>query len=335
MSEKSEKKHFNLITCLLGTIYIFLFLIITTPLVLFLGPYDNTRKAFISTLLATRHEYLLTDFFSKETLNKMMGIEEEPIKEKEVVQNIENIEIKHSTSTEIERYDINTDRYNAYILEIKNPLKIKVAMTKYLGKTGQKTSEMARDNNAIAAINGGAFVDKSNDGTLYAGTGAIPGGFVISGGKLLYPQMTDLNSKNKENVIAFTKEGQLVVGSHSYDELMDMNVQEGMCFRPPNIIINGVKQIKDKMAEGLNPRTAIGQKEDGTVIFLVIDGRKISNPGASLYDVQEIMASRGAVNAAALDGGYSSTMYYKDEVINSPNAWDGERSVATAFYVEE
>ncbi len=314
MSEKSEKKHFNLITCLLGTIYIFLFLIITTPLVLFLGPYQNTRKAFISTLLATRHEYLLTDFFSKETLNKMMGIEEAPKEEKE---------------------DINTDRYNAYILEIKNPLKIKVAMTKYLGKTGQKTSEMAKDNNAIAAINGGAFVDKSDDGTLYAGTGAIPGGFVISGGKLLYPQITDLNSKNKENVIAFTKEGQLVVGSHSYDELMDMNVQEGMCFRPPNIIINGVKQIKDKMAEGLNPRTAIGQKEDGTVIFLVIDGRKISNPGASLYDVQEIMASRGAVNAAALDGGYSSTMYYKDEVINSPNAWDGERSVATAFYVEE
>ena len=94
MPEKSEKKHFNLITCLLGTIYIFLFLIITTPLVLFLGPYQNTRKAFVSTLLATRHEYLLTDFFSKETLNKMMGIEAEPKKEKEVAQKIENIEIK-------------------------------------------------------------------------------------------------------------------------------------------------------------------------------------------------------------------------------------------------
>ena len=91
MPEKSEKKHFNLITCLLGTIYIFLFLIITTPLVLFLGPYQNTRKAFVSTLLATRHEYLLTDFFSKETLNKMMGIEAEPKKEKEVAQKIENI----------------------------------------------------------------------------------------------------------------------------------------------------------------------------------------------------------------------------------------------------
>ena len=31
---------------------------------------------------------------------------------------------------------------------------------------------------------------------------------------------------------------------------------------------------------------------------------------------------------------FVSTMFYKGEVINSPNAWDGERSVATAFYVE-
>lgn len=331
----SEKNGFNLIRCLIGLTYIFMFLLITTPLVLFLGPYDNTRKAFISTLLATRHEYLLTDYFSEETLNKMMGIENiKPEEIQETVQEIEKVEVKYTTSTDIERYDVNTDRYNAYILEIKNPLKIKVAMTKYLGKTGQKTSDMARDKKAIAAINGGAFLDKSDDGTLYAGTGAIPGGFVISNGKLIYPEKSELKSKNKENVIAFTKEGKLVVGSHSYNELVDMDVQEGMCFRPPNIIINGVKQIKDKMSEGLNPRTAIGQKEDGTVIFLVIDGRKISNPGASLYDVQEIMASRGAINAAALDGGYSSTMYYKDEVINSPNAWDGERSVATSFYVE-
>ena len=107
-----------------------------------------------------------------------------------------------------------------------------------------------------------------------------------------------------------------------------------MCFRKPNIIINGKRQVKDKAAEGLNPRTAVGQKADGTVIFLVIDGRKINKAGATLYDVQEIMMDRGAVNAGALDGGYSSTMYYKGDVINSPNAWSGERSVATAFYVE-
>jgi exopolysaccharide biosynthesis protein len=108
-----------------------------------------------------------------------------------------------------------------------------------------------------------------------------------------------------------------------------------MCFRRPNIVINGIRQVKNKMEDGLNPRTAVGQKQDGTIILLVIDGRKITSPGASLYDVQEIMMERGAVNAGALDGGYSSTMYYKGNVINSPNAWDGERTVATAFYVEQ
>ncbi len=108
-----------------------------------------------------------------------------------------------------------------------------------------------------------------------------------------------------------------------------------MCFRKPNIIINGIKQIKDRFEDGVNPRTAVGQKEDGTVLFLVLDGRKLSKPGASLYDVQEIMKNRGAINAGMLDGGYSTTMYYKGDVINSPNAWDGERTVATAFYVEQ
>ena len=44
---------------------------------------------------------------------------------------------------------------------------------------------------------------------------------------------------------------------------------------------------------------------------------------------------RGAINAGFLDGGYSTTMYYKGKVINSPNAWDGERTVATAFCVEQ
>ena len=328
---------FGILACIAGLCYIAIFLTITTPVLLLFGPYENTRKVLVSTLLATRHKYLLTDYFTDEQLNNMMGIdeiEEEEPEEAETIQKIEEVDIKYADSSEIERYDINTERYNAYVLEIKNPLKVKVAMTKYLGKTGQKTSEMAKDNDAVAAINGGAFVDVSDNGTLYAGTGAQPGGFVISEGQLIYPDESNLDSEADQNVIAFTNEGKLVVGSHSYSELMDLNVTEAMCFRPPNIIINGVGQIKDKMSEGLNPRTAIGQKQDGTVIFLVIDGRKISNPGASLYDVQEIMENRGAVNAAALDGGYSSTMYYNGEVINSPNAWDGERSVATAFYVE-
>ncbi|WP_238918970.1 phosphodiester glycosidase family protein [Clostridium sp. YIM B02555] len=340
-STKDVKKNkmFKPLVVFVGILYIAVFLAITTPLLLLYGPYDNTRKVFISTLLGTRHAYLVNDFMSQEEINKILGVNNQKAEEPKddttsnSVTDLDKIKVKYTSGNEITRYDIHTDRYNGYVLEIKNPLGVKVAMTKYLGKIGQKTSEMAEDHNAIAAINGGAFVDESSDGTLYAGTGAEPGGFVISGGNLIYPK-TNVKRNNVENVIAFTKGGQLIVGDHTLAELQKLNVQEAMCFRRPNIIINGKPQVKDKIADGLNPRTAVGQKEDGTVIFLVIDGRKITAPGASLYDVQQIMLERGAINAGALDGGYSSTMYYKGDVINSPNAWDGERTVATAFYVD-
>ena len=331
--KKKKKKKSNSSVLLLGIVDVLIFLIITTPIVLFFGPYDNTRKTVISTILATRHAYLINYLIPQATIDKMLGIDENQSSD-EVSQDMKKINVKYKIGNEITRYDINTQRFDGYVLEIKNPLKVKVAMTKFLGKMGEKTSEMAADNNAVAAINGGSFVDKSSDGTLYAGTGAEPGGFVISGGKVVYPK-AGANEKNVENVIAFTNGGDLIVGDHTLAELKKMNVQEAMCFRKPNIIINGVRQIKNKLEDGLNPRTAVGQKEDGTIILLVIDGRKITSPGASLYDVQEIMINRGAVNAGALDGGYSSTMYYKGDVINSPNAWDGERSVATAFYVEQ
>ncbi|MDO5515930.1 MAG: phosphodiester glycosidase family protein [Clostridium sp.] len=334
-AEKKEKKFKPLrYICLL--IYVFIFLGITTPLVLLFGPYENTRKAFIQTLLATRHAYLLTDYMSQDEINKLLGNDSIAVMNSNEIEeelDTDKVDVKFNSSTEISRYNVRTEKYDAYILEIKNPLSIKVAMTKYLGKLGQKTSEMAEEHNAVAAINGGAFVDESSDGTVYAGTGAEPGGFVISEGRVIYPT-SGIDRTKEENVVAFTNEGKLIVGDHSLKELEELKVKEAMCFRRPNIIINGKRQVKDKMAEGFNPRTAVGQKADGTVIFLVIDGRKINKVGATLYDVQEIMMDRGAVNAGALDGGYSSTMYYKGDVINSPNAWNGERSVATAFYVE-
>lgn len=332
--KRRKKQKPNSLILLTGIFDIFIFLVITTPLVFFFGPYDNTRKTLISTVLATRHAYLINDLIPQQALNKLLGIEENQGGGAEVAQDMNKINVKYKIGNEVTPYKIETKRFDGYVLEIKNPLKVKVAMTNFLGKMGQKTSEMAEEHDAVAAINGGSFVDKSSDGTLYAGTGSEPGGFVISEGKVVYPA-SGANENNIENVIAFTKSGQLIVGDHTLAQLKKMDVQEAMCFRKPNIIINGVRQVKNKAEEGLNPRTAVGQKADGTVIFLVIDGRKLTEPGASLYDVQEIMMERGALNAGALDGGYSSTMYYKGDLLNSPNAWNGERSVATAFYVEQ
>ncbi|MBN1054562.1 MULTISPECIES: phosphodiester glycosidase family protein [unclassified Clostridium] len=334
--KRKENKKKKSLSIFMGLIYVITFLVITTPLVLIYGPYEKTKKVLISTVIATRHSYLVYDFIPQKTLDNILGkseIEEEAVEANTSI-DLNKIDVKCDSGNKVTKYDIHTERYDGYMLEIENPHKVKATMTKHLGKLGQKTSEMAEEHNAIAAINGGTFLDKSSDGVTYAGTGGQPGGFVISNGKVIYPT-SGYDEHSFENVIAFTKKGQLIVGDHTLAELKKLDVQEAMCFRKPNIIINGIKQIKDRFEDGVNPRTAVGQKEDGTVLFLVLDGRKLSKPGASLYDVQEIMKNRGAINAGMLDGGYSTTMYYKGDVINSPNAWDGERTVATAFYVEQ
>ena len=180
----------------------------------------------------------------------------------------------------------------------------------------------------MAAINGGGFTDKTTSGKMWVGTGAYPEGIIISGGKLIY---SDVDYSDKINVTAFTSDGRLIVGDHTLQELLDKNVQEAISFRN-SLIINGKTVAVEN--EGLNPRTAIGQKADGTIVMLVVDGRKGFKTGASLKEIQNILLQQGVVNASNLDGGSSTTMYFNGEVINDPCDWNGERTVATVLYVK-
>ena len=78
------------------------------------------------------------------------------------------------------------------------------------------------------------------------------------------------------------------------------------------------------------PRTAIGQRADGSVLLLVTDGRGASGHlGATAADLLNIMLEYEAVNAANLDGGSSSAMYYEDHyemnsvtLVYSTNSWN-------------
>ena len=93
-------------------------------------------------------------------------------------------------------------------------------------------------------------------------------------------------------------------------------------------------QISGDGGFGIAPKTAIGQRQDGAIILLVIDGRDIGSLGATVKEVQEIMYKLGAVNAMNLDGGKSTTMYYDGEIINKPSNSMGERTIATAIIVK-
>mgnify|MGYP001567210762 FL=1 len=114
-----------------------------------------------------------------------------------------------------------------------------------------------------------------------------------------------------------------------------VGVTEALSFGPA-LIVNGRKSItKGNGNWGIAGRTAIAQRRDGSIILLVIDGRQIGSIGVTLREVQDILYSEyGAYNASNLDGGSSSTMFYDDEVINSPSDPLGERSIPSIIYVE-
>ncbi len=327
---KNKKFKLTLITCFI--VYELLFTLITAPFYIYKGPFNNFKKVVVGTIMGTRHQYLATKFLSASEIDNITN-RSEVIKETSKI-NINGVSITKKKSNNIIRYDLHPDsgRYDGYLLEIPNPLKIKVAYTKKLRVEGEKTSEMAKEHNALAAINGGAFLDNLQN--TYGGSAAFPGGFVISKGKVIF---NDSNNDTKQSVTAFTKSGKLIVGKYSINELKKYDVSEAICFRPPVLIINGKGQISNKNAasDGFQPRTAVGQTADGTVLFLVMDGRKnLIKSGATLKDAQDELLKHGALNASNLDGGFSTTMYYDGKVINSPHGWNGERYVSTALYVE-
>jgi len=74
---------------------------------------------------------------------------------------------------------------------------------------------------------------------------------------------------------------------------------------------------------GRNPRTAIGYTKDNDLILLTVDGREGSSIGLTLTELANLMKSLGCVNAINLDGGGSTVMYLKGQIVNRPQQIGG------------
>ena len=133
-------------------------------------------------------------------------------------------------------------------------------------------------------------------------------------------------------IIGFNQDNVLVVGTMTGEQAVNMGIRDAVSFGP--ILVVNKEATKASQGGGLNPRTAIGQREDGAVLLLVIDGRQSSSLGASYSDITQVMLDFGAVNAANLDGGSSSVMYYEGELLNSCSSLYGPREMPTCFVVK-
>ncbi|MDR3591243.1 MAG: phosphodiester glycosidase family protein [Negativicutes bacterium] len=296
-------------------------LIVTSPLIVIYGPFTNIKRTVVGAIVTSRHPQYITWLLSDAQIKKIVGDEVDAAKLRQQV-----LQFTKRDDDTLRLVNISSSRFQGYILEVPDPTRVKAATARDIQDKGDTVSTIALTNNAVAAINAGGFHDPQG-----TGTGRLPYGVIIHEGNFLVGgDITD-----SVQVIGLTKSGVLMAGTYTLKEMKAMNLAEGVTFGPP-LIINGKKLITDGDGGwGIAPRTAIGQRKDGTILLLVIDGRQPGySLGASLLDVQNILYEQGAYNAANLDGGSSTTLFYNGKVVNRPADMLGERMIPTAFIVK-
>lgn len=224
----------------------------------------------------------------------------------------------------IDIFDVHGSTYKGKMMVVYDPSRVKVATinTYDFDLPGLTVSELIDKYDCVAGINGGKYDDE-----IGMGTGGMPDGIVISEGILRFGDPDAVY-----DVYGFTKEDVLVVGRMTAGYAMQIGVRDAVSFGP-TLIVNGKSANYSGSGSGLNPRSAIGQREDGAVLLLVIEGRQPSSLGATMGDLITVMEDFGAVNAANLDGGMSSSMVYNGEDVVS-SCTLGSRKMPTAFVVE-
>ncbi len=186
---------------------------------------------------------------------------------------------------------------------------------------------MAEDNDALLAINGGGFNDPN-----FNSTGGSPLGITVSFGKYI----TKDSYGGAGGIIGFTKDDKLVLEKCSMTKAKELGIRDAVTFGPFLIVNGKPSKVLGNGGWGDAPRTVIGQRKDGIVLMLVLDGRSAGKMGADMDDLIEIMKRYGAYNAANLDGGTSSVLVIRNTIVNDPIDSTGAhktRPISTGFIV--
>lgn len=227
---------------------------------------------------------------------------------------------------------ITLKQYRAYDSEIYvadvtvsdvSVLKTALANNTYGRNITDTTSNMAKKNNAVLAINGDYY-------------GARQAGYVIRNGNLYR------NTSGDRDALVITKTGEFEFVSEnetSAEELLQSGAYQVLSFGPV-LLADGEISVGENdevgMAMASNPRTAIGYLGNNHYVFVVSDGRTSESAGLSLYEMATFMKELGVTDAYNLDGGGSSTMVFKGEIINNPTTnghSNQERSVSDIVYI--
>lgn len=308
------------------------------------GPSESAKELFATTILETGQlKFLANVFLSKEELQEIVDKNSLQDMDAEVDTDLINTEVNKEKEL-IEIKKVSGNNFEGTMMIVNDLSKISLATTYPWSEYGKELGVLVDDAGAIAGVNGGIYYSSGNKG-------GRPYGVTVSNGEVqdislglsgLYLigfdennllRIINLEGMNKAAVEKMLKEEKIRDAISFQEEASDKNNHF------VKLIINGEKRELNGMGSGANPRTAIGQRKDGSVLILVTDGRgKNGHLGATASDLIEIMAEYDAVNAANLDGGSSSSMYYNKEYLMTSVTFYYSNSswrLPTAFVVKD
>ncbi|MBQ3435958.1 MAG: phosphodiester glycosidase family protein [Bacilli bacterium] len=281
-------------------------------------------KTFLitSSMSTKHHQYIAKFFYSNDEINRVLNknkvVDQGEItdlslislnKNSKPLNKYENELLKYRTK-EFKLFHLKGHGYRGYLVAIYKPEKVSIAYSSKIGKEGEYITKIAKDNKAKVVINASGYYDPN-----WRGNGAIPHGILIKDEKIISEYK---DSGMSGGIIGLTSNHKLFLGNIKKNEIAKYNIKEAISFGP-YLIINGKKnKVIGDGGLGIAPRTAIGQRNDGIFLFLVIDGRLITSIGADLNEVQKILYNYGAYNAVNLDGGSSSELLINKKIINKP-----------------
>ncbi len=311
------------------------------------GPSKNARNLFVTTFLETgQMKFVVHLVMSDEEINKIIALNSMDSLTEEVDETLITPTLGDDKN-DIELVNVSGSNYSGKMLIIKDPSRVKVTSI-YDGawkNKGVTLDKLVNDADALAGVNGGLYVSSGN-------SGGRPLGLVVQDHQITYNNPVGIDGLyligfNDDNILRIIN-----IANKSASEVENIvkneKIRDAIAFqdaKTPNLtlfvklIINGEKRKLNGSGSGANPRTAIGQRSDGTVLLLVTDGRGANGHlGATAADLIEIMNEYGAINAANIDGGSSSCMYYMDHyemtsvtLVHSNNSW----RLPTSFIVEK
>ncbi len=288
------------------------------------GPSESAKEMFVSTVLESGNlKFLANVFLSAEEVQAIVDKVSMQEMDTEIDTGLIHTDTEVSGNFDrngIEIVELSGRTYSATLMIVKDPSKVIVGSTYPWQEYGETLDVIVDRMGAIGGVNGGLYAaDKNKGGSPY--------GLCVSNGEIqlnapdgwpgLY--LIGLDTKNLlriEKIEGWTraklKEFIETEGIRDAVAFQEESSDVNNHFVP--LVINGEARELAGTGSGANPRTAIGQRADGAILLLVTDGRGSSGHlGATAADLIAVMTEYGAVNAANLDGGSSSCMYYNEE----------------------